>query len=133
MKSSKITSTNTNVEASNNLLVKAKDYNKVIDDLEYLYPKTNQRFEGTIHLDHYYIQYANYTVNTALEVKLHPELITGSSAEIRLIGDGATTPTFNSAFTASTSSTAYDNTLAVINKVVFYYDGVTVWYSNTVL
>lgn len=133
MKSSKIISLNTNPEASNSLLVKAKQYNDVVEDLDFLYPKTNQRFEGKIYLGRMYTQYANYAVSATLEVGLLPDLVTGGSAEIRFIGDGATTPTFSSSFVASAGTDVYDTTLNTVNKVVFYYDGASAFYSITVL
>lgn len=93
----------------------------------------NQKFTGSISLAQDLTHYDPFTVDAALEVALAAELIIGGSAEIRFIADGATTPTFNAAFTASGSSDAYDPTLNKVNKVVFYYDGTDVFYSITVL
>jgi hypothetical protein len=133
MRSNKIRVLNNNVHAGDTLLVKARQYNEMVEDLEFLYPRVDQRFEGKIFLGRSYTQYANYIVNVALEVKLDNELTTGASAEIRLIGDNVITPTFSSAFTISSTSDAYDPTLNKVNKVVFYYDGVAAFYSITVL
>jgi len=93
----------------------------------------NQPFGGTIRLDNDLTHYNDFTVEEALEVALADDPIIGGSAEIRFIGDGATTPTFSADFTASGSTEAYDPTLNAINKVIFYYDGTDVFYSITVL
>jgi len=77
--------------------------------------------------------YDGRTIDSALEITLADDPIIGGSAEARLIGDGSTTPTFSSDFTASGSSEDYDTTLGTINKVVFYYDGTDAFYSITVL
>jgi hypothetical protein len=90
-------------------------------------------FRGVISLDTDLTKYNNFTVSSALAVALDANPSVGGSAEIRFIGDGSTTPTFSSSFTASATSDAYDPTLAAINKVIFYYDGTTAFYSVTVL
>lgn len=91
----------------------------------------NQTFEGTISLGQGLTHYNDFTVDAALEIALEANPIIGGSAEIRLIGDGATTPTFSADFTVGVASTAYDNTLNAINKVIFYYDGSDALYSIT--
>ena len=89
----------------------------------------NQTFEGVISLGQGLTHYNDFTVDAALVVALESNPIIGGSAEIRFIGDGATTPTFSADFTAGPTSGAYDSTLAAVNKVVFYYDGTDAFYS----
>ena len=93
----------------------------------------NQPFGGTIRLDNDLTHYNDFTVEEALEVALADDPIIGGSAEIRMIGDDSTTPTFSADFTKSGSSSDYDPTLDAINKVIFYYDGTEAFYSITVL
>ena len=93
----------------------------------------NQYFSGVVRLDNDLTHYDGRTIDSALEITLADDPIIGGSAEARLIGDGSTTPTFSSDFTASGSSEDYDTTLGTINKVVFYYDGTDAFYSITVL
>jgi len=95
--------------------------------------KTNQKFSGTISLSRNLTHYSTKTIDSAVEIALADNPIIGGSAEIRLIGDGATTPTFSSDFTKSVSSDDYDNTASTVNKIVFYYDGTEAFYSITVL
>ena len=89
----------------------------------------NQLFAGTINLSNDLTHYKDFTVDAALEIGLESDPVIGGSAEIRLIGDGTTTPTFSNDFTKSAGSADYSPTLAAINKVVFYYDGTDVFYS----
>jgi len=93
----------------------------------------NQAFTGEVRLDNDLTHYATKTINSATEITLADDPVIGGSAEIRLVGDGSTTPTFSADFTASATSDVYDATLAAINKVVFYYDGTDAFYSITVL
>jgi hypothetical protein len=93
----------------------------------------NQYFSGVVRLDNDLTHYTSKTIDSALEVTLADDPIIGGSAEARLIGDGATTPTFSSDFTKSGSSDDYDTTEDTVNKVVFYYDGDEAFYSITVL
>lgn len=132
MQSQKITSLNTYSEAVNAKYVKAKDYNKVIEDLERLYPVTNQSFTGEVYMDRAYTHYEDYTVSTDIVLSASLRKFIGSAAEVRFIGDGSHSPVFT-ALTASSTTEAYDNSLGAINKVVFYYDGTEVFYSITVL
>jgi hypothetical protein len=132
MKSSKIKTLNTNIGAGNTKYVETRDYNKVIEDLEILYPLVNQPFSGNIDLSRVYTGYETYTMSTSMVVRINPTRLTSGGAEIIFVGDGASTPTFPDC-TISGSSDAYDNTLAARNKTIFYYDGTTVYYSHTVL
>jgi hypothetical protein len=93
---------------------------------------TDQVFGGSINLCNDLTAYRTYTVSANVTPVIEPNAIIGGSAEIRFIGDGSHTVTF-SAFTASASSSSYSTTLAAINKVVFYFDGTTYFYSLTVL
>jgi len=88
---------------------------------------------ATIRLDNDLTHYMAINIDTAIEFALADDPIIGGSAEIRMIGDGATTPTFSADFTKSSSSADYDTTLNAINKVIFYYDGTEAFYSITVL
>ena len=92
----------------------------------------HQLFNGSVNLSNDLTHYDDFTVSEELEIVLEDNPIIGGSAEIRLIGDGSTTPTFTG-FTVSTGSAAYDPTLDAINKVVFYFDGTEVFYSITIL
>jgi hypothetical protein len=94
---------------------------------------TNQSFTGTINLCYDFVHYSNWTANSSAQVLLAANPIIGGSAEIRLIGDGTNTPTFSADFTKSAGSSDYDPTLNKVNKVVFYYDGTSAFYSITVL
>jgi len=132
MKSHKIQSVNPNSGATDNNYIKVRDFNKIIEDLEYLFPLTNQPFNGVVDLTRSYTQYENYIINSTINIIPSGYKEIGASAEIRLIGDGVNTPTFTG-FVASSSSDAYDPTLNAKNKVVFYYDGYDVFYSITVL
>jgi hypothetical protein len=92
----------------------------------------NQVFTGSINLCNELTPYNNWTANSNAEVTLVSDPIIGGSAEIRMIGDGTHTPLF-SAFVKSAGSSDFSPTLAAINKVVFYYDGTSAFYSITVL
>jgi hypothetical protein len=93
---------------------------------------TAQDFEGTINLCRDLTPYYDWTANSNAQVLLAANPIIGGSAEIRMIGNGTNTPLF-AAFVKSGSSEDFDPTLAAINKVVFYYDGTSAFYSITVL
>lgn len=93
---------------------------------------TNQNFTGIISLSRDLTHYINYTPTSDIAVTLDSNPVIGGSAEIRMIGNGVNTPTFTT-FVASTSNVAYDPTAAAVNKIVFYYDGTSAFYSITVL
>jgi hypothetical protein len=97
------------------------------------YKWVNAVFTGIINLGYDLFHYQSYTVITNIAVTLKGNPAIGGSAEIRMIGDGSHTPVFDAAFTKSSGSGYYDPTLNAINKVVFYYDGTSAFYSITVL
>ena len=92
----------------------------------------DQVFGGSINLSNDLTAYKTYTVSANVTPVIEPNPIVGGSAEIRFIGDGSHSVTFSN-FTASASSSSFSTTLGAINKVVFYYDGTTAFYSLTVL
>jgi hypothetical protein len=92
----------------------------------------NQVFSGTINLCNDVTHYSNWTANSNAEVTIANNPITCGGAEIRMIGDGTHTPLFT-AFVKSSGSADFDPTLNKVNKVVFYYDGTSAFYSITVL
>lgn len=55
--------------------------------------------------------------------------LAGSKALYRLIGDGATTPTFSSAFKSMSVTTTYDTTINKVNLIEFLFDGIDYWYN----
>ena len=102
-------------------------------DTHYLDGKlTNQTFAGVVNLCNDLTAYKDYTVSANITPTILEKPVVGGSAEIRFIGNGTHSVTFTN-FTASASSSSYSSTLAAINKVVFYYDGTSAFYSLTVL
>lgn len=93
----------------------------------------NRVFDGAIDLGYDLFHYQNYSVTSNIAVTLQTDPDIGGSAEIRMIGDGTHTPVFDVAFTKSAGSADYDSTLNAINKIVFYFDGYSAFYSITVL
>lgn len=91
-------------------------------------------FDGEVDLSRSVLIYAYYEMTTDMEVsvKSSPALILGGYAELTFIGDGSHTPTFAD-MTATPSSDEYDNTSEAVNKVRVYFDGVTVFYTITVM
>lgn len=92
----------------------------------------DQTFTGSINLTNDLTAYKNYTPASNIDVTIAGNPVVGGSAEIRMIGNGVNTPTFTT-FVISASSDVYDNTLAAINKIIFYYDGTSAFYSIKVL
>ena len=90
----------------------------------------NQTYEGTIDLSNDLTHYDPVSITSNAEVALAANPVIGGSAEIRMIGDGVHTPLFG-AFVASTGTDPYSPVLNAVNKVVFYYDGVSAFYSIT--
>ncbi len=108
----------------------------VNEDLDQVTPETGLTFDGGVDLSKYHTIYNYLTADdSSLEVyvKETPAPIAGGYAEVTLVGDGAVTPTFDSGMTAMPDSDTYDPTLNTINKVGVYYDGVTVFYTITVI
>lgn len=102
-------------------------------DIHYLDGKlTNQQFAGVVNLCNDLTHYRDYTVSANITPTVLEKPVIGGSAEIRFIADGSHSVTFSN-FTASSSSSSFSTTLSAINKVVFYYDGTTAFYSLTVL
>ena len=132
MKSSKIKVLNTNTGSANSKYVTTKDYDKAIEDLEFLYPLSNQPFSGRIDLSRVYTGYATYTMSTSMVVRVNPTRLASCGAEIIFVADGSHTPTFPDC-TISGTSDVWDTTLAKAHKTIFYYDGITVYYSHTIL
>lgn len=132
MKAKKIKTLNNFIGAGNGLPVEAIDHNNIVDDLVLLYPSVNNKFKGEVDLSKEYTHYANYNVVENIVVTVSIQKVIGGSAEIRMIGDGSHSPTFTGLI-ASTSSGEYDVTEDAINKVIFYYDGIDVFYSITAI
>lgn len=108
----------------------------VNEDLDQVTPETGLTFDGGVDLSKGHTIYNYLTVEDSsfeVYVKETPAPIAGGYAEVTLVGDGAVTPTFDSGMTAMPNSDTYDPTLNTINKVGVYYDGVTVFYTITVI
>ena len=95
----------------------------------------NKAFDGEVDLSYNHLIYNYYTVDAALEigVKTDPAPIAGVYAELTLVGDGSTTPTFHYTMLSMPDSSTYDSTLGTLNKVGVYYDGTSVFYTITAI
>lgn len=95
----------------------------------------NKAFDGEVDLSYNHLIYNYYTVDAALEigVKNDPAPIAGGYAELTLVGDGSTTPTFATGMVAMPDSSTYSTTLGTLNKVGVYYDGTSVFYTITAI
>lgn len=102
------------------------------DDTWSILKLLHQIFAGVITLCNDLTHYNDYHVVSNIAVTLETHPVIGGSAEIRMIGDGSHTPTFTP-FVKSAGSVDYDPTLNAVNKVIFYYDGTSAFYSITVL
>lgn len=58
--------------------------------------------------------------------------VPGYTTVYRLIGDGVHSPTFTG-FNKASGSENYDITLAAVNLVTFFFDGVDYWYTITLV
>lgn len=117
----------------NTLFVPVEEYNKVVADMEKVFPVSGLTFDGKVDLSRNHSIYDSYDVETnlAISVETYPAPMAGGYAELTLVGDGSHTPTFATNMTATPSSDDFDNTNGVVNKVGVYYDGSTFYYTIT--
>lgn len=55
--------------------------------------------------------------------------LAGNKALYRVVGDGATTPTFDPSFNAMSTTATYDTTTNKVNLIEFLFDGIDYWYN----
>jgi len=111
-----------------------KTYLTDLSGVSFAEARTGEVFNGVVDLSSYLRIYDELTVDEALAISFDStKLIPGGYAEVNLIGDGETDPTFAGNMIATPSSSAYDLTLGAFNKIGFYYDGKYVYYTITVI
>ena len=135
MKSQRINRKNFNAgnKSSDNIPVLSKHHNDVVEDLEFLYPLTNQTFTGEVKLDRAFTHYRPYSMTSNLPVwpSVYKEI--GGYAECMFIADGSHTPAFDTDFIVTSTSEAWDTTDGTIHKVGFYYDGTYNYYTISII
>lgn len=105
-------------------------------ELDQVIPEAGVVFDGGVDLSKAHTIYNYLTVDDStfeVYVKTAPTPIPGGYAEVTLVGDGASTPTFDTDMVEMPNSDTYDSTLNTINKVGVYFDGVNVFYTITVI
>jgi len=118
---------------ANTLFVPVEEYNKVVADMEKVFPVSGLDFDGEVDLSRNHSIYDSYDVETnlAISVKTYPVPIAGGYAELTLVADGSHTPTFATNMNVTPGSNEWDTTLGVVHKVGVYYDGTTIYYTIT--
>ncbi len=89
-------------------------------------PNTALAFTPNVPFAKSYIFMAPYQVSAPIEFTTNlVDSIPGAVTMVKLVADGVNVPTFNS-ITEINTSAGYDNTLNILNYLVFFFDGVKV-------
>lgn len=117
---------------ANTLYVDAEFYNALVDDVAAIDSGEMEIFTGVVSFAKAATHYiaVTLTTNQAITEKVETKKL-GGYAELTLYGDGSHAPTFPVSWVATPSSSAYDTTLGVVNKIGCYYDGYYVYYTIT--
>lgn len=115
------------------MTLQIKKYTKRTVDIEAITYSTSVKFTKPYMICEHTLNTSDTIIPLVVTDHRDPDYpIPGMSTVYRLIGDGSHSPTF-SGFNKVKNTETYDTTLAAINLITFWFDGVDYWYSITLV